>query len=126
MWASELRSFHFSHDHGESTLVSRVRQDLVEERNFLKFGESEREREREREREVKREKVEKEKNETRIDDVATLYNHWIRSMVDIRTIAPVQYLDVNLVASSFDPKIWVCVSEDFFFLRIVCQKTLMF
>ena len=27
-------------------------------------------------------------NKTRIDDVATLYNHWIKSMVDIRTIAP--------------------------------------
>ena len=53
-------------------------------REFLKFGESERE----REREVKWEKVEKKTNKTRIDDVATLYNHWIKSMVDIRTIAP--------------------------------------
>ena len=43
--------------------------------------------EKEREREVKWEKVEKQNSETRIDDVATLYNHWIKSMVDIRTIA---------------------------------------
>ena len=37
---------------------------------------------------MKWDKVEKKNNETQIDDVATLYNHWIKSMVDIRTIAP--------------------------------------
>ena len=31
---------------------------------------------------------EKKISETWIDDVATLYNHWIKSMVDIRTVAP--------------------------------------
>ena len=36
-----LKGFHL----GDSTIVSHVRQGLVEERNFLKFGESERERE---------------------------------------------------------------------------------
>ena len=84
VWASEASIC--SHDHGDSTPVSHVRQGLVEERKFLKFGESERERE--RERDVKWEKVEKKNNETRIDDVAILYNRWIKSMVDIRTIAP--------------------------------------
>ena len=86
MWASEASIC--SHDHGDSTPVSHVRRGLAEERNFLKFGESERGSEREREREEKWEKVEKKNNETRIDDVAILYNHWIKSMVDIRTIAP--------------------------------------
>ena len=55
MWASEASIC--SHDHGDSTPVSHVQQGLVEEREFLKFGESERERE--GEREVKWEKVEK-------------------------------------------------------------------
>ena len=29
--------------------------------------------------------------ETRIDDVAIIYNRWIKSKAEIRTIAPVQY-----------------------------------
>ena len=33
--------------------------------------------------------MEKQISETRIDDVITLYNHWIKSMAEIRTIAPV-------------------------------------
>ena len=55
VWALEASIC--SHDHGDSTPVSHVQQGLVEERKFLKFGESERERE--GEREVKWEKVEK-------------------------------------------------------------------
>ena len=47
VWALEASIC--SHDHGDSTPVSYVRRGLVEEREFLKFGESEREREGERE-----------------------------------------------------------------------------
>ena len=61
VWASEASIC--SHDHGDSTPVSHVRQGLVEERNFLKFGESERGSVREREREVKWEKVGKKIND---------------------------------------------------------------
>ena len=50
VWASEASICR--HDDGDSMLVSYVWQGLVEERKFLKFGESE------REREVKLEKVE--------------------------------------------------------------------
>ena len=86
MWASEASIC--SHDHGDSTPVSHVLQGLVEERNFLKFGESERE----QEREVKWEKVEKKINETWIDDVATFTTIGLNQWLILELLHPMQYL----------------------------------